>query len=154
MKIPADKSQSACGPGDSPRQPWRAPHPSQRAQGQPRSIGDREAEFSARPSLTPEGGFGRAPSVAYRILRRTPVPNNRVTRKREEKMLHVALGDPKTPHNTVNTARLCAASDTRLHLIGQLGFRLDDRYLKRAGCDYWPAVDVHFHDTLESFEST
>lgn len=69
-------------------------------------------------------------------------------------MLHVALWEPEIPPNTGNIARLCAATATRLHLIGRLGFRLDDRDLKRAGCDYWPAVDVHFHESLEAFEST
>ena len=69
-------------------------------------------------------------------------------------MLHVALWEPEIPPNTGNIARLCAATGTRLHLIGRLGFQLDDRNLKRAGCDYWPAVDVHFHDTLEAFEAT
>src|SRR5229473_7327073 len=68
-------------------------------------------------------------------------------------MLHIALWEPEIPPNTGNIARLCAASGTRLHLIGRLGFRLDDRDLKRAGCDYWPAVDVQLHDTLEAFEA-
>jgi tRNA (cytidine/uridine-2'-O-)-methyltransferase len=67
-------------------------------------------------------------------------------------MLHIALWEPEIPPNTGNIARLCAATGTRLHLIGRLGFRLDDRTLKRAGCDYWPSVDIHFHDTLEDFE--
>ena len=48
---------------------------------------------------------------------------------------------------------MCAATGTRLHLIGHLGFRLDDRSLKRAGCDYWPAVDVVMHDTFAAFEA-
>lgn len=68
-------------------------------------------------------------------------------------MLHVALWQPEIPPNTGNVARLCAATATRLHLIGRLGFRLDDRSLKRAGCDYWPAVDVHLHDTFAAFEA-
>ena len=68
-------------------------------------------------------------------------------------MLHIALWEPEIPPNTGNIARLCAATGTRLHLIGRLGFRLDDRTLKRAGCDYWPAVDVQFHDTLEALEA-
>ena len=67
-------------------------------------------------------------------------------------MLHVALWEPEIPPNTGNIARLCAAAGVRLHLIGRLGFRLDDRSLRRAGCDYWPAVDCHLHDTLEQFE--
>ena len=69
-------------------------------------------------------------------------------------MVQVALWEPEIPPNTGNIARLCAATGTRLHLIGRLGFRLDDRDLKRAGCDYWPAVDVHLHDTMEAFEAT
>ncbi|AMV23190.1 tRNA (cytidine(34)-2'-O)-methyltransferase [Gemmata sp. SH-PL17] len=67
-------------------------------------------------------------------------------------MLHVALWEPEIPPNTGNIARLCAATGTRLHLIGRLGFRLDDRSLRRAGLDYWPAVDVVRHVTFEDFE--
>jgi tRNA (cytidine/uridine-2'-O-)-methyltransferase len=50
-------------------------------------------------------------------------------------------------------ARLCAATGARLHLVGRLGFRLDDRSLKRAGLDYWPAVDLVRHATLDEFEA-
>ncbi|AWM41847.1 tRNA (cytidine(34)-2'-O)-methyltransferase [Gemmata obscuriglobus] len=67
-------------------------------------------------------------------------------------MLHVALWEPEIPPNTGNIARLCAATNTRLHLIGKLGFRLDDRALKRAGLDYWHAVDVVRHVTFADFE--
>jgi tRNA (cytidine/uridine-2'-O-)-methyltransferase len=67
-------------------------------------------------------------------------------------MLHVALWEPEIPPNTGNVARLCAATGSRLHLIGRLGFRLDDRSLKRAGLDYWHAVDVVRHVTFEDFE--
>ena len=66
-------------------------------------------------------------------------------------MLHVALWEPEIPPNTGNVARLCAATGARLHLIGRLGFRLDDRSLRRAGLDYWPAVDVVRHVTFEDF---
>lgn len=66
--------------------------------------------------------------------------------------LHVALLEPEIPPNTGNIARLCAATGSRLHLIGRLGFRLDDRNLKRAGCDYWPLVDVQLHPSWEEFE--
>jgi len=68
-------------------------------------------------------------------------------------MLHVALFEPEIPPNTGNIARLCAATGTRLHLIGRLGFRLDDRSLKRAGLDYWPSVDVVRHLTFAEFEA-
>jgi tRNA (cytidine/uridine-2'-O-)-methyltransferase len=69
-------------------------------------------------------------------------------------MLHVALWEPEIPPNTGNVARLCAATGTRLHLIGRLGFRLDDRSLRRAGLDYWPAVDLVRHATFEEFEAS
>lgn len=69
-------------------------------------------------------------------------------------MLHIALLEPEIPPNTGNIARLCAATGARLHLIGRLGFRLDDRSLRRAGCDYWGAVDVRRYDTLAAFEAT
>lgn len=69
-------------------------------------------------------------------------------------MLHVALWEPEIPPNTGNVARLCAAAGARLHLIGRLGFRLDDRSLKRAGLDYWPHVDWVRHATLDEFESS
>jgi tRNA (cytidine/uridine-2'-O-)-methyltransferase len=68
-------------------------------------------------------------------------------------MLHVALWEPEVPPNTGNVARLCAATGARLHLIGRLGFRLDDKSLKRAGLDYWPAVDLVRHVTLAEFEA-
>jgi tRNA (cytidine/uridine-2'-O-)-methyltransferase len=67
-------------------------------------------------------------------------------------VLHVALWEPEIPPNTGNVARLCAATGTRLHLIGRLGFRLDDRSLRRAGLDYWHAVDVVTHVTFADFE--
>src|SRR6202790_2223214 len=65
---------------------------------------------------------------------------------------HTALWEPETPPNTGNTARLYAATGAVLHLIGRLGFRLDDRSLRRAGLDYWDAVDLHRHDSLARFE--
>jgi tRNA (cytidine/uridine-2'-O-)-methyltransferase len=68
-------------------------------------------------------------------------------------MLHVALWEPEIPPNTGNIARLCAATGVPLHLIGRLGFRLDDRSLRRAGVDYWPDVELHRHDTLADLEA-
>jgi len=61
---------------------------------------------------------------------------------------HIVLVEPEIPPNTGNIARLCAATGTILHLVGKLGFSLDDRQLKRAGLDYWPAVDVRQWQTL------
>jgi tRNA (cytidine/uridine-2'-O-)-methyltransferase len=65
--------------------------------------------------------------------------------------LHVVLVQPEIPPNTGSIARLCAATQTRLHLVRPLGFSLEDRYLKRAGLDYWPHVDVHVHDDWPAF---
>lgn len=63
-------------------------------------------------------------------------------------MLHVALVEPEIPPNTGNIARLCAATDTSLHIVGVTGFRMDDRTLKRSGLDYWEFVELHRHIDL------
>ena len=70
-----------------------------------------------------------------------------------ETPFRVALIEPEIPPNTGNIARLCAATGSTLHLVGQLGFRLTDRELKRAGLDYWESVDMVRHDNFESFMS-
>ena len=57
-------------------------------------------------------------------------------------ILNVVLVRPEIPQNTGSIARLTAATKVRLHLVGPLGFSLEDRYLKRAGLDYWPLVDL------------
>ncbi|MCC5895822.1 MAG: tRNA (uridine(34)/cytosine(34)/5-carboxymethylaminomethyluridine(34)-2'-O)-methyltransferase TrmL [Alkalibacterium sp.] len=64
---------------------------------------------------------------------------------------HIALFEPQIPANTGNIARTCAGTNTTLHLIEPLGFKTDDKYLKRAGLDYWEAVDIHYHKNLDSF---
>ncbi|KST68130.1 tRNA (cytidine(34)-2'-O)-methyltransferase [Mastigocoleus testarum] len=66
-------------------------------------------------------------------------------------MPQVVLVNPLIPPNTGNIARTCAATNTQLHLIGPLGFELSDRYLKRAGLDYWEFVKLHYHESLEAF---
>ncbi|HIK16112.1 MAG TPA: tRNA (uridine(34)/cytosine(34)/5-carboxymethylaminomethyluridine(34)-2'-O)-methyltransferase TrmL [Leptolyngbyaceae cyanobacterium M33_DOE_097] len=68
-------------------------------------------------------------------------------------MPRVVLVYPQIPPNTGNIARTCAATDTELHLVGPLGFEISDRYLKRAGLDYWPHVKLHYHPTLEIFQA-
>lgn len=57
---------------------------------------------------------------------------------------------PEIPHNTGCAARLSAATRTALHLVEPLGFSLEDRYLKRAGLDYWPQVELYVHADLEA----
>ena len=59
--------------------------------------------------------------------------------------MHVALYEPEIPPNTGNIARLCAATNTELHIVGVTGFRMDDRELKRSGLDYWDEVKLHRH---------
>lgn len=65
--------------------------------------------------------------------------------------MHIVLYHPEIPPNTGNIARLCAATNTPLHLIEPLGFSLDDRYLKRAGLDYWPSVTLALWPSLEAY---
>lgn len=65
--------------------------------------------------------------------------------------LHVTLLEPLIPPNTGNIARLCAATDTSLHLVEPLGFSIEDRDLKRAGLNYWPAVDLWVHPHWRAF---
>jgi len=66
-------------------------------------------------------------------------------------MPRVVLVHPQIPPNTGNIARTCAATGTELHLVGPLGFEISDRYLKRAGLDYWNYVKLHYHPTYEDF---
>ena len=63
-------------------------------------------------------------------------------------MPSVALVEPEIPPNTGNVARLCAATNTPLHIVGVTGFRMDDRALRRAGLDYWPEVKLTRHRDL------
>ncbi len=65
--------------------------------------------------------------------------------------LHVALIQPQIPPNTGNIARLCAATDCPLHLIGPLGFSLEESDLRRAGLDYWDSVDLWVHPDWFAF---
>jgi len=67
--------------------------------------------------------------------------------------LHVALIEPEIPPNTGNIARLCAATFTPLHLVGKLGFRTDEKAVRRAGLDYWDEVEIHYHLNIEALYS-
>jgi tRNA (cytidine/uridine-2'-O-)-methyltransferase len=66
--------------------------------------------------------------------------------------MNVVLVEPEIPPNTGNVARLCAATGATLHLVGPLGFRLDDRELKRAGMDYWEQVTWKYWESLEALQ--
>lgn len=66
---------------------------------------------------------------------------------------NIVLVEPEIPPNTGNIARLCAATGSHLHLVGRLGFSIDDKHLKRAGLDYWEHVSLHRWDCLEELKS-
>jgi tRNA (cytidine/uridine-2'-O-)-methyltransferase len=66
--------------------------------------------------------------------------------------MNIVLIEPQIPQNTGNIARLCAATGSSLHLAGKLGFKTDDRHLKRAGLDYWKSVDIIYYDSFSEFE--
>lgn len=66
--------------------------------------------------------------------------------------LHIVLVEPEIPANTGNIARTCAATGVHLHLVRPLGFRTDDATLKRAGLDYWYAVQIEYHDSFAEVE--
>ncbi|MBI5536552.1 MAG: tRNA (cytidine(34)-2'-O)-methyltransferase [Deltaproteobacteria bacterium] len=65
--------------------------------------------------------------------------------------LQVVLVEPEIPQNTGNIARMCAATLSPLHLVGPLGFRIDEKAVRRAGLDYWHLVQVHRHVSIEHF---
>ena len=65
--------------------------------------------------------------------------------------MRIVLFEPEIPPNTGNIARLCAATGTELNLVEPLGFRLENRYLKRAGLDYWPNVTMHVWPNWHAF---
>lgn len=65
--------------------------------------------------------------------------------------INIALIEPEIPQNTGNIARTCAAVGASLHLVKPLGFEIDDKKLKRAGLDYWHALDITYYESLEDF---
>lgn len=64
---------------------------------------------------------------------------------------HIVLYEPEIPNNTGNIGRTCAATNTHLHLIKPLGFNTDDKSVRRAGLDYWPYINITYHDSIEDF---
>lgn len=65
--------------------------------------------------------------------------------------LNIVMVEPEIPQNTGNVARTCAATGARLHLVGPMGFKIDDKKLKRAGLDYWHLLDISYYDNLTDF---
>lgn len=64
-------------------------------------------------------------------------------------MFNIVLVEPEIPQNTGNIVRTCAATGCRLHLVRPLGFEVSDKYLKRAGLDYWHFVDITYYDSVD-----
>lgn len=65
--------------------------------------------------------------------------------------INIVMVEPEIPQNTGNIARTCAAIGAKLHLVKPLGFEINDKYLKRAGLDYWDKLDIEVHEDLEKF---
>jgi len=68
-------------------------------------------------------------------------------------MFHIVLVEPEIPQNAGNIARTCAATGTALHMIRPLGFEVSDKYLKRAGLDYWNLVDISYYDSFAELQA-
>ena len=68
-------------------------------------------------------------------------------------MFHIVLVEPEIPQNAGNIARTCAATGTHLHMIRPLGFEVTDKYLKRAGLDYWNLVSISYYDSFEELQN-
>lgn len=68
-------------------------------------------------------------------------------------ILNIVLVEPEIPQNTGNIARTCAATGARLHLVGPMGFKIDNAKLKRAGLDYWHFLDISYYESLDDFFS-
>jgi tRNA (cytidine/uridine-2'-O-)-methyltransferase len=86
--------------------------------------------------LAPEGGA---------------VAGGRLRAQRLAEPIHIVLVEPEIPPNTGNIARLAAATASPLHLVGRLGFRIDEHSVRRAGLDYWHLVDLRTHATFDAF---
>ncbi len=65
--------------------------------------------------------------------------------------INIVMVEPEIPQNTGNVARTCAATGARLHLVGPMGFTIDDKKLKRSGLDYWHFLDITYYDSLDEF---
>ena len=65
--------------------------------------------------------------------------------------LNIVMVEPEIPQNTGNIARTCAAIGAKLHLVKPLGFEISDKYLKRAGLDYWDKLEIEIHESLSEF---
>jgi tRNA (cytidine/uridine-2'-O-)-methyltransferase len=104
--------------------------------------------------MTEDAKYGTAvpdPAADQTAPQKSP-PDLRLRSQPLERPFHVVLVEPEIPPNTGNVARLCAATRSPLHLVGKLGFRIDEHAVRRAGLDYWHLVDVKTHETLADAE--
>lgn len=85
---------------------------------------------------------------------KTPLPTTPLRAVPLNRPFHIVLVEPEIPPNTGNVARLCAATRCPLHLVGTLGFSIDEHAVRRAGLDYWPLVDLHTHADLARAEQS
>jgi len=115
----------------------------------------RFADRTAAPVLPSDRACRALPRWTARLLAITAgmEPPRRLRAPALEQPFHIVLVEPEIPPNTGNVARLCAATGCPLHLVGSLGFRIDEHAVRRAGLDYWHLVSVHQHIDLESAES-
>ena len=88
----------------------------------------------------PEGGVVFCKRVCYANLQ-----------KKGMIFMHIVLLEPEIPQNAGNIARTCAVTNSVLHLIKPLGFSVEDKYLKRAGLDYWKLLDIRYYENFEDF---
>ena len=65
--------------------------------------------------------------------------------------LNIVLVEPQIPQNSGNIARTCAVTGARLHIVGPMGFTIDDKKLKRAGLDYWDQLDITYYQSRDAF---
>ena len=70
----------------------------------------------------------------------------------DKAMFNIVLVEPEIPQNTGNISRTCAVTGCSLHLVEPLGFKIDDKKLKRAGLDYWSELDIHYYSSFEELE--
>ena len=82
-----------------------------------------------------------------------PSPDFRLRARPSSRTFHIVLVEPEIPPNTGNVARLCAATRCPLHLVGKLGFRIDEHAVRRAGLDYWHLVELFRHDGLQEAQA-
>lgn len=110
-----------------------------------------ESEPDSEPQAEPQAALQPSPVVAEPVVSQDPT-KLRLRAAALDVPFHVVLVEPEIPPNTGNIARLCAATGTPLHLVGKLGFSIDEHAVRRAGLDYWHLVDVQTHVDLTAAE--